>query len=131
MLFFGSKLQDVFIQPETRSQTYFERLGTRRAEDHVLESLVTPSAATSLAAEARTLMVGANDRSVLSYDLRTPARLLSAIKTHGDSVVSILLQPGSVGNLVATGSSSGDVHFVNLRNLLTTTMVNVSGKPVT
>ena len=96
-----------------------------------LESLVTPSAATSLAAEGALLMVGANDGSVLSYDLRTPARLLSAIKTHGDSVVSILLQPGSVGNLVATGSSSGDVHFCDLRNAAKPFfMVNVSGKPV-
>jgi regulator-associated protein of mTOR len=96
-----------------------------------LESLVTPSAATSLAAEGALLMVGANDGSVLSYDLRTPARLLSAIKKHGDSVVSILLQPGSVGNLVATGSSSGDVHFCDLRNAAKPFfMVNVSGKPV-
>ena len=76
-------------------------------------------------------MVGANDGSVLSYVLRTPSRLLSAIKTHGDSVVSILLQPGSVGNLVATGSSSGDVHFCDLRNAAKPFfMVNVSGKPV-
>ena len=52
----------------------------------------------------------------LSYDLRTPARLLSAIQTHGNPVVSILLQPGSVGNLVVTGSSSGGVHFCDLRN---------------
>ena len=96
-----------------------------------LESLVTPSAATSLAAEGALLMVGANDGSVLSYDLRTPARLLSAIQTHGNPVVSILLQPGSVGNLVVTGSSSGDVHFCDLRNAAKPFfMLNVSGKPV-
>jgi hypothetical protein len=97
-----------------------------------LESLVTPAAATSLAAEGALLMVGANDGSVLSYDLRTPARLLSAIQTHGDPVVSILLQPGSVGNLVTTGSSSGDVHFCDLRNAAKPFfMLNVSGKPIT
>ena len=97
-----------------------------------LESLVTPAAATSLAAEGALLMVGTNNGSVLSYDLRTPARLLSAIQTHGDPVVSILLQPGSVGNLVTTGSSCGDVHFCDLRNAAKPFfMLNVSGKPIT
>jgi len=96
-----------------------------------LESLVTPSAASSLAAEGALLMVGANDGSVLSYDLRTPARLLSVIQTHEDPVISILLQPGGVGNLVATGSYNGDVHFCDLRNAaIPFSMVNVSGIPV-
>jgi regulator-associated protein of mTOR len=37
-------------------------------------------------------MAGAADGAVLSYDLRTPARLLSVIQSHQHPVVSILLQ---------------------------------------
>ena len=56
------------------------------------------------------------DGAVLSYDLRTPARLLSVIQTHQQPVVSILLQPGSTSNLVVTGSVNGEMKFCDLRN---------------
>ena len=61
-------------------------------------------------------MAGAADGAVLSYDLRTPARLLSAVQTHRREVVAILLQPGNTGNLVVTGSVDGEMKFCDLRN---------------
>jgi regulator-associated protein of mTOR len=61
-------------------------------------------------------MAGAADGAVLSYDLRTPARLLSVIQTHRHPVVGILLQPGNTSNLVVTGSVNGEMKFCDLRN---------------
>ena len=61
-------------------------------------------------------MAGAADGAVLSFDLRTPARLLSVVQTHQDPVVSILLQPGQTSNLVVTGSVNGEMKFCDLRN---------------
>lgn len=81
-----------------------------------LESLQMQSPGTCLTAEGALLMAGAADGAVLSYDLRTPARLLSVIQTHQQPVVSILLQPGSTSNLVVTGSVSGEMKFCDLRN---------------
>ena len=81
-----------------------------------LESLATPSPGTCLTAEGALLMAGAADGAVLSYDLRTPARLLSAVQTHRREVVAILLQPGNTGNLVVTGSVDGEMKFCDLRN---------------
>ena len=85
-----------------------------------LESLQTQSPGTCLTAEGALLMAGALDGAVMSFDLRTPARLLSVVQTHASSVVSILLQPGNVGNLVVTGGTDGEMKFCDLRN---------SGKP--
>jgi regulator-associated protein of mTOR len=81
-----------------------------------LESLQMQSPGTCLTAEGALLMAGAADGAVLSYDLRTPARLLSVIQTHQHPVVSILLQPGSTSNLVVTGSGNGEMKFCDLRN---------------
>ena len=81
-----------------------------------LESLQMQSPGTCLTAEGALLMAGAADGAVLSFDLRTPARLLSAIQTHHQPVLSILLQPGSTSNLVVTGSVNGEMKFCDLRN---------------
>ena len=81
-----------------------------------LESLQTQSPGTCLTAEGALLMAGAADGAVLSYDLRTPARLLSVVQTHQSPVVSILLQPGNTSNLVVTGSVNGEMKFCDLRN---------------
>ena len=74
------------------------------------------SPGTCLTAEGALLMAGAADGAVLSYDLRTPARLLSVIQTHRHPVVGILLQPGNTSNLVVTGSVNGEMKFCDLRN---------------
>lgn len=81
-----------------------------------LESLQMQSPGTCLTAEGALLMAGAADGAVLSFDLRTPARLLSVVQTHQDPVVSILLQPGQTSNLVVTGSVNGEMKFCDLRN---------------
>ena len=81
-----------------------------------LESLQMQSPGTCLTAEGALLMAGAADGAVLSYDLRTPARLLSVVQTHQHPVVSILLQPGQTSNLVVTGSVNGEMKFCDLRN---------------
>ena len=81
-----------------------------------LESLQMQSPGTCLTAEGALLMAGAADGAVLSYDLRTPARLLSVIQTHRHPVVGILLQPGNTSNLVVTGSVNGEMKFCDLRN---------------
>ena len=84
-----------------------------------LESIQTQSPGTCLTAEGALLMAGAADGAVLSYDLRTPARLLSVVQTHQSPVVSILLQPGNTSNLVVTGSVNGEMKFCDLRNAAT------------
>ena len=61
-------------------------------------------------------MAGTADGAILSYDLRAPARLLSAMQTHTEPLVSILLQPGGVDNLLITGCSNGHMKFYDLRN---------------
>lgn len=71
---------------------------------------------TCLTAEGALLMAGTHDGAVLSYDLRAPARLLSAMQTHTTPVISILLQPGGVNNLLVTGCSEGQLKFCDLRN---------------
>mmetsp|Transcript_3553 Transcript_3553/g.14244 ORF Transcript_3553/g.14244 Transcript_3553/m.14244 type:complete len:1711 (-) Transcript_3553:38-5170(-) len=81
-----------------------------------LESLQMQSPGTCLMAEGALLMAGAADGAVLSFDLRTPARLLSVVQTHQHPVVSILLQPGQTSNLVVTGSVNGEMKFCDLRN---------------
>ncbi|ACO63090.1 predicted protein [Micromonas commoda] len=81
-----------------------------------LESLQMQSPGTCLTAEGALLMAGAADGAVLSFDLRTPARLLSVVQTHQHPVVSILLQPGQTSNLVVTGSVNGEMKFCDLRN---------------
>ena len=81
-----------------------------------LESLQTQSPGTCLVAEGALLMAGALDGAVMSFDLRTPARLLSVVQTHRTSVVACLLQPGNVGNLVVTGAADGEMKFCDLRN---------------
>ena len=81
-----------------------------------LESLQTQSPGTCLVAEGALLMAGALDGAVMSFDLRTPARLLSVVQTHRAPLVAILLQPGNVGNLVVTGAADGEMKFCDLRN---------------
>jgi regulator-associated protein of mTOR len=81
-----------------------------------LESLQTQSPGTCLVAEGALLMAGALDGAVMSFDLRTPARLLSVVQTHRAPAVAILLQPGNVGNLVVTGAADGEMKFCDLRN---------------
>ena len=81
-----------------------------------LESLQTQSPGTCLVAEGALLMAGALDGAVMSFDLRTPARLLSVVQTHRAPVVACLLQPGTVGNLVVTGAADGEMKFCDLRN---------------
>ena len=81
-----------------------------------LESLQTQSPGTCLVAEGALLMAGALDGAVMSFDLRTPARLLSVVQTHRAPAVAILLQPGNVGNLVVTGAADGELKFCDLRN---------------
>jgi len=87
------------------------------------------SQGTCLTAEGALLMAGTADGAVLSYDLRSPARLLSAIQSHTQPVISILLQPGGINNLLITGCSDGKMKFCDLRNTskpFLTTEVGVS-----
>ena len=65
---------------------------------------------------ARCSWRGALDDAVMSFDLRTPAGLLSVVQTHRAPAVAILLQPGNVGNLVVTGAADGEMKFCDLRN---------------
>ena len=97
------------------------------------ENLSMQSQGTCLTAEGALLMAGTADGAVLSYDLRSPARLLSAIQGHTQPVISILLQPGGINNLLITGCSDGKMKFCDLRNAskpFLTTEVGVS-KPAT
>ena len=80
------------------------------------ETLNLQSQGTCLTAEGALLMAGTADGAILSYDLRAPARLLSAMQTHTEPLVSILLQPGGVDNLLITGCSNGHMKFYDLRN---------------
>jgi len=80
------------------------------------ETLNLQSQGTCLTAEGALLMAGTADGAILSYDLRAPARLLSAMQTHTEPLVSILLQPGGVDNLLITGCSDGHMKFYDLRN---------------
>ena len=93
------------------------------------ENMHMQSQGTCLTAEGALLMAGTADGAVLSYDLRSPARLLSAIQSHTQPVISILLQPGGISNLLITGCSDGKMKFCDLRNTskpFLTTEVGVS-----
>ena len=94
-----------------------------------LESLQMQSPGTCLTAEGALLMAGAADGAVLSFDLRTPARLLSVVQTHQHPVVSILLQPGQTSNLVVTGSVNGEMKFCDLRNAAKPCLLYTSPSP--
>jgi regulator-associated protein of mTOR len=74
-------------------------------------------------------MAGTADGAVLSYDLRAPARLLSAIQTHKQPLVSILLQPGGTDNLLITGSSDGQIAYCDLRNASKPFLMTEVSKP--
>ena len=97
------------------------------------ETLSLQSQGTCLTAEGALLMAGTADGAVLSYDLRAPARLLSAMQTHTQPVISILLQPGGEDNLLITGCSDGQIKFCDLRNaskpFLTTEVSRPSAVP--
>lgn len=94
------------------------------------ETLSLQSPGTCLTAEGALLMAGTHDGEVLSYDLRAPARLLSAMQTHTQPVVSILLQPGGVNNLLVTGCSDGQMKFCDLRNASTPFLTAEVAKPM-
>ena len=94
------------------------------------ETLSLQSPGTCLTAEGALLMAGTHDGAVLSYDLRAPARLLSAMQTHTQPVVSILLQPGGMNNLLVTGCSDGQMKFCDLRNASTPFLTAEVAKPM-
>lgn len=93
------------------------------------ETLSLQSQGTCLTAEGALLMAGTADGAVLSYDLRAPARLLSAIQTHKQPLVSILLQPGGTDNLLITGSSDGQLAYCDLRNASKPFLMTEVSKP--
>jgi regulator-associated protein of mTOR len=70
------------------------------------------------AASGSLLLAGASDGRVLSFDLRSPAKLISSCRIHTTSVRGVLLQTGGHPNSVVTGGAGGDIIWSDLRNLI-------------
>lgn len=84
-----------------------------------LSTLALDAHITSLSAAAGALLLaGASDGRLLSFDLRTPAKLISSCRIHTSAVRGVLLQTGGHPNSVVTGGAGGELVWSDLRNLL-------------
>ena len=70
------------------------------------------------AATGALLLAGASDGRLLSFDLRTPAKLISSCRIHTSPVRGVLLQTGGHPNSVVTGGQAGELVWSDLRNMV-------------
>ena len=89
------------------------------AECVPLSTLQAGAGVTCLSAAAGALLLGgASDGRLLSFDLRSPARLLSSARLHTAPLRGVLLQPGGAPHALVTASAAGELVWSDLRALM-------------
>jgi regulator-associated protein of mTOR len=95
-------------------------LGREAQADAVpLSTLAAGAGVTCLSAAAGALLLGgASDGRLLSFDLRSPARLLSSARLHTAPLRGVLLQPGGAPHALITASAAGELVWTDLRAMM-------------
>ena len=84
-----------------------------------LSTLAAGAGMTCLSAACGALVLGgASDGRLLSFDLRSPARLLSSARLHTAPLRGVLLHPGGAAHTLVTASSAGELVWTDLRMLM-------------
>ena len=84
-----------------------------------LSTLAAGAGMTCLSSACGALILGgASDGRLLSFDLRSPARLLSSARVHTAPLRGVLLHPGGAPHTLVTASSAGELVWTDLRMLM-------------
>jgi WD40 repeat protein len=84
-----------------------------------LSTLAAGAGMTCLSSACGALILGgASDGRLLSFDLRSPARLLSSARLHTAPLRGVLLHPGGAAHTLVTASSAGELVWTDLRMLM-------------